>query len=171
MTTKNTNKGKAKTDVKKSAKMSAKSDTVKTEKVALALKNIDVMKREYDLQGETITPNLILHKMSEILELYLKMIQQILQPEEFHALYEANAFDDRDKAGLFELYKRLIIAHRELLKAVVMADEKNSLSTIQFIHDEIQGVKPQMLEIVKKLQQSWKAEKKDRTKGTGQYFG
>jgi hypothetical protein len=148
------------------------SKPVKNEKALLALKNIDVIKRDYDIQEETLTPNLILHKMSEILEIYLKTIQQILQPEEFHALYESNAFDEKDKAELFELYKRVIVAHRELLKAVIAADEKNSLSTIQFVHSEIQGVKGQMLEIVNRLQQSWKADaKKDRHKGTGQYFG
>ena len=95
-----------------------------------------------------------------------------MQPEEFHALYESNAFDDKDKALLFELYKRIIIAHRELLKTLVLADETDTLYTIQFVHGELQDVKPQILDIVKKLQQSWKTDaKKDGNRGTKQYFG
>jgi hypothetical protein len=141
-------------------------------KAASSVKNIDVLMREYDLSEESLTPNGIMHKMTEICELYLKIIQQILQPEEFHAVYECNEFNDKDKTELFDLYKRIIILHRELLKAVLMADEKNSLSTIQFAHSEMQDVKPKMLEILTKMQQSWKTDnKKDWQKGTTQYFG
>jgi len=136
------------------------------------MKDFEIIKKDYDLIEEIITPTVVLHKMSEILEFYLKIIQQILQPEEFHALYEGNAFDDTYKAKLFDLYKRIIIAHRELLKAVVMNDDKNSISAIQFVHEEIQGVKPQMLDIITKLQQSWKTESgKDMHSGPKQYFG
>jgi len=139
---------------------------------ALSINNIDLLIREYELPEEGLTPTIILHKMSETLELYLKLIQQILQPEEFHAVYECNAFNDTDKAGLFDLYKRLIITHRELLKAVILCEDKTSIATIQFVHEEIQGVKKQMLEIVEKMQQSWKTDSsKDKQKGTKQYFG
>jgi hypothetical protein len=141
-------------------------------KVLLSIKNLEELKRDYDIVDEALTPKLILHKMSETLELYLKLIQQILQPEEFNALYECNAFNDKEKARLFDLYKQMIISHRELLKAVVLNEEKNILSTIQFIHDEIKGVKSEMVEIIGKMQESWKMEgKKDLHKGAGQYFG
>jgi|GEM_PF-4350509 len=141
-------------------------------KSLVALKNIDDIKRDYDLIEEGLTPSVIVHKIAEICELYLKIIQQILQPEEFHAVYECNEFDENDKSDLFELYKRIIILHRELLKAMLIAEEKNSLSTIQFAHTEMQGVRPKMVEILTKMQQSWKTEtKKDGHKGSTQYFG
>lgn len=139
---------------------------------SIPIKNIAELKRIYDMPDENITPMMILHKMSEVLEFYLKNIQQILQPEEFHALYECNAFSDADKLKLFDLYKRIIITHREILKAEITNDEKDSLSTIQFVHEEIKAVKPEMLEIVKKMQQSWKTDnREDARKGTKQYFG
>jgi hypothetical protein len=135
------------------------------------LKEFEVMKKDYELTDDILTVNSVMHKMSEIIEFYLKLIQQILQPEEFHAVYECNAFNDVDKSKLFELYRRLIIAHRELLKAVVMNDEKNSVIAIQFVHEEIKSVKPQMLEIVNKIQGSWKKGAAEVQKGPKQYFG
>jgi hypothetical protein len=135
------------------------------------LKNIDELKKTYDLSEGIITPVIILHKMAETLELYLKIIQEILQPEEFNAVYECSSFTDADKPALFDLYKRIIIAHREILKALIVAEEKNSLSTIQFIHEEVQNVKPQMLKILEKMQQSWKEVSKDKQRGPKQYFG
>jgi len=132
------------------------------------IKNFDVLKNEYDLSEENLTVGMVLHKMSETMEFYLKLIQQILQPEEFHAIYECVAFSDKEKAELFDLYKKIIIAQREMLKAEIMNDEKTSLSAIQSAHLEIKSVKPKILGIVDKMQESWKVHTKSSTM---QYFG
>jgi len=153
-------------------KTPAKMVKPKTDNSLSKIKDFEIIKKDYDISEEDLNISAVLHKMSEVLEFYLKLIQQILQPEEFHALYETNAFDDSYKINLFDLYKRIIIAHRELLKAVIMNDDKNSVSTISFVHEEIKSIKPQMLDIINKIQQSWKAESgKDRLKGPKQYFG
>ena len=144
-------------------------DGVKLSQLVSKIKNFDELKKDYELIEENLTINGILRKLSEHMEFYLKIIQQILQPEEFHALYECAIFDDKEKAGLFDLYKRIIIAHREILKAEIQNDEKNSLSTIQFAHEEIQSVKPEMLGIVKRMQESWKNNPAEAKKA--QYFG
>jgi hypothetical protein len=125
----------------------------------------------YDLSSENLTASLILHKMSENLELYLKIIQQILQPEEFHSLHECVVFDDLEKSKLFELYGRIIIAHREIIKSAVINDEREYFSTIKYIHSEILAVRPMMLEIVKKMQSSWNIDRKDLKRKPAQYFG
>jgi hypothetical protein len=165
-------KRKGKTEKQEVAKVvQAKIIKTKVSNNLSSIKDFEAIKKDYDITEELLNSNAILHKMSEILEFYLKLIQQILQPEEFHALYEGNAFDDNYKAKLFDLYKRIIIAHRELLKAVIMNDDKNSASAIQFVHEEIKGVKPQMLDIVNKMQQSWKADSKKDGRGPKQYFG
>jgi hypothetical protein len=53
-----------------------------------------------------------------------------------------------------------------------MNDEKNTLSTIQFIHEEIKSAKPQMLDVLSKMQSSWKkGGSADLHKGPKQYFG
>jgi hypothetical protein len=161
MTKKDTRKD-AKKDVK-SAPKSPAADALKGK-----IKNLDMLKKEYELPEENLTLNAILRKMSENLELYLKIIQQILQPEEFHSLHECGIFDDKEKGKLLELYKRIIIVHREVLKAEIQNEDKNSLSTIQYTHEEIRSVKPEIILIVGRLQESWKV---DAKKGNVGYFG
>jgi hypothetical protein len=136
--------------------------------ITTKIKNFNTLKKDYELVEEHLTINSILRKMSETLELYLKMIQQILQPEEFHALHECSVFDDKDKIKLFDLYKSVIIVYREVLKAEIINEEKNTLSTIQLVHEEIRSVKPQMLAIADKMQGSWK---RDIKKDNQRYFG
>ncbi len=175
---KNTKESVKKENVKVGAEKDLKNALKATLKAGIAnspllkLKDFEAIKKDYELTDETLTPTAAMHKMSEVLEFYLKLIQQILQPEEFHAVYECTAFTDSDKSKLFELYKRLIISHRELLKAIVMNDEKNSVSTVQFVHEEIKSVKPQMLDIITKMQSSWKkGGNAEVAKGPKQYFG
>ena len=143
-------------------------DNDKMSKLSSKIKNFDIIKKDYELSEEDMTLNGILRKMSETLELYLKIIQQILQPEEFHSLHECNIFEDEEKAALFELYKRIIITHREILKSEIMNDEKDALSTIQYVHEEITSVRSEMVKIVKRLQDSWKIAEK---KNSARYFG
>lgn len=161
-----------KSTIKKVDRTSAVKSLDKSKTPILKLNNLKEILTYYELSEENLSPGMILHKMSEILELYLKILQQILQPEEFHSLRECAIFDDDEKIKLFELYSRIIIAHREILKALILNEEKNYLTTVDFIHKEILGVKPMMLDVVKKMQHSWKAEKKtDVYKGSARYFG
>jgi hypothetical protein len=159
--------GKEKT--KKTSSVKDKKDT--SALLASKIKNFEVLKKEYELFDELLTINIILHKLSETLEFYLKTIEQILQPEEFHSLYESGAFDDSQKSDLLELYKRIIIVHREILKAGLLDDEKNSISTIQLVHSEITKFKPLMLEIVNRMQDSWKSDPKAVKRESARYFG
>ena len=153
----------AKESKKNNAKSKPSSDDIRNK-----IKNFDALKRDYELIEENLTVLGILRKLSEHLELYLKIIQQILQPEEFHSLYECAIFDDKEKSMLLELYKRIIITHREILKAEIKNNEKDALATIQYVDEEIKAVKPEMLDIVKKMQDSWK---KDVKKDSQRYFG
>ena len=153
-------------------KSEQKSAKAKAEKIKMKTDDgLSDIAKYYDLPEENLTSSIILHKMSEILEFYLKTIQQILQPEEFHSLHECAVFDEAEKSRLFDLYRRIIIAHREILRAVILNDMKDSLSTVKFVHSEIIGVKPMMLDIVKKMQHSWKNYGKDSKRGPTQYFG
>jgi len=160
---------------KKSNTGKTKGITVQTKLNGLSktdMKNfIDVVAKYYDLPIENLTVGVILHKMSEVLEVYLKTIQQVLQPEEFHSLHECAAFDEAEKSKLFDLYRRIIIAHREILRSMILNDAKDSLLTVQLIHSEILGVKPMMIDIVKKMQHSWKSYNTDSIRGPRQYFG
>jgi len=154
---------------------SGKTVTKKDEKrnpLASKIKNFDELVKEYELFDENLTFNMVLHKMAETLEFYLKIIQQLLQPEEFHSLYEANAFDDTQKSRLMDLYKKMIIVHRGILKAELLNDEKNSIAIIQLSNSEIQKFKPSMIEVIDRMRDSWKTEvKPDVNRKSANYFG
>jgi Trp operon repressor len=101
-------------------------------------------------------------------EYYIKMLIQLLQPEEFHSLHECTIFDDDEKEHVFEIYKNLMITHRELLKAEILNNEKNNIATIQYAHTELKNIKPELYKIASKMQESWK---RTETKGKARYFG
>ena len=52
-----------------------------------------------------------------------------------------------------------------------MSDDKTSVSVIQSADGEIRAVKPKMVEIVNKMQQSWKVDSQKDTHKSTQYFG
>ena len=133
-----------------------------------ALDNYDELKTDYELTEEQGSTMAVMRKMGEVLEYYIKTLIQLLQPEEFHSLHECTAFDDDEKEHIFDIYKNLMIAHRELLKAEINNTEKNNIATIKYVHTELKKIKPELFKIVSKMQDSWK---KVETKGKARYFG
>lgn len=135
-------------------------------------KDLEPIRLFCDLPKENLTLPTILHKISENLEMYLKIIEQVLQPEEFHSLHECTVFSDSEKSDLLELYKRIMIAHRESLRSEILNDEKDYVTTIKFVYAEILAIKPLMVGVVVKLQQSWKDDGlKIKHKDSARYFG
>jgi len=148
----------------------AKKDPIeaKLKELKSLFKDYEALKKEYDLTEEQLTTKAIMQRMGETLEGYIKILIQLLQPEEFHSLHECTAFDDTEKEKIFDIYKNLMIAHRELLKAEIKNDEKNNVSTIGYVNSELKRLKPDILVIVNKMQESWN---KKLTKGKERYFG
>jgi len=136
--------------------------------LASKLSAFSVLEKEYDISPEDTTLKQVLHHMIDRLELYEKIIIQIMQPEEFSALYECAVFSDTEKSQLFELYKRIMITSREILRSIVENEEKDMIATIDYAHTEISSVKPDMLQIIKKMKISWSTIAK---KGNLGYFG
>lgn len=132
------------------------------------LKNYEALKKEYDLTEEHLNTRAVMRKMGETLESYIKILIQILQPEEFHSLHECTIFDDDDKEKIFDTYKSLMITHRELLLAEILNEEKNNISTINYANTELVKIKPEMMKFVTKMQSSWKTQE---IKGKARYFG
>ncbi|MFA5796546.1 MAG: hypothetical protein WC916_00730 [Candidatus Woesearchaeota archaeon] len=136
--------------------------------LASKLSSFNIFEKEYDISPEDTTLKQVLHRMADRLEFYEKIIIQIMQPEEFSALYECSAFSDTEKSKLFELYKQIMIISREILRSIVENEEKDMIATIDFTHIEISSLKPDMLQIIKKMKVSWSAIAK---KGNIGYFG
>lgn len=142
----------------KSAKQPDKPDALldALKELKSKLKNFDELKKDYDLTDEHLTTKAVLRSMGETLEEYIKILIQLLQPEEFHSLHECTVFDDNDKAKIFDLYKNLMITHREILKAEIQNDENNNIATINLVDAEMKLLKPQILKIVVKMQSAWR---------------
>ena len=132
------------------------------------IKNFQEILKEYNVTEPNLTPKMVLDKMTEHLEYYIKIVIQLLQPEEFHSLQECTMFDDKDKAEMFEIYKNMMILHREMMKSHVRNDDKDIIATIQYAHSEMKKLKPQILKILQKMQESWKI---TGTNGKIRYFG
>ena len=130
--------------------------------------DFEELQSDYELTEEHLTTKIIMRKIGETLEGYVKILVQILQPEEFPSLYECAVFDDSEKNRIFVLFKDMMITHRELLKAEVLNEEKNSIATINYVHQEIKSHKQEILGIITKMQDSWK---KDDKQGKLRYFG
>jgi hypothetical protein len=140
----------------------------KPQDVSKKIKNFNELRKSYDLIEENFTTRMILRKIGEELEEYIKILIQVLQPEEYHSLHEGNFFDDAEKAKVFELYKNLMITHREALKAEILNEEKNNIATINYLDKEIKRVRPEILRIIQKMQDAWK---KEQSQGNVRYFG
>ena len=158
---------KMKNDASKTSKKEFKDKNI-SEDIEKKIPNIDELKTEYDIIDEHLSPNTVLRKMSEKIEDYIKILIQLLQPEEFHSLHECAIFDDSDKSKIFDLYKNLMITHREALKSEILNQESNTLATIKYVHSELKSLKPKMFDIVQKMQDSWK---QTDTIGKVRYFG
>jgi predicted RecB family endonuclease len=110
----------------------------------------------------------VLEKMMDVLEQYIKIVIQIMQPEEFSSLHECSIFDDADKSKMFITYKDMMILHREMLKSSIKNDDADIITTIIYVHSELKNLKPEIINIVQKMQDSWKI---TGTNGKIRYFG
>lgn len=153
----------------------SRKNTLKTEKKQTAvistskiIKNINEIIKEYNIPEDTSNIRAILEKIREKLEYYIKIVMQVLQPEEFYSLHECNVFTDSDKKYIFEIYKDMMILHREIVKSEIKNDEKDLIATINYAHSELMRFKPDIINILEKMQYSWKYKENN---GRVRYFG
>lgn len=137
-------------------------------KLKETLKNVQEILREYHVPEDASHVKIVLEKMQERLEYYIKILIQILQPEEFHSLHECTVFDDSEKTKIFDMYKNMMILHREIIKSEIRNEEKDMVATINYVHSELKKFKPEMIHMIHKMQESWK---RTGTNGRVRYFG
>lgn len=132
------------------------------------IKNFADLKSEYDLSSEDKTINSIIHKIMDRTEFYNKILLDVLQPEDFNAMHECINFTEVEKTKIFELYKELMILNRELLKVLIKNLESEKISAIEESDKKLRNIKPEILNIIEKLQKSWSSSSKKTSVG---YFG
>ena len=140
----------------------------KSSKLKSDLKNVQELLLEYHVPEDATHVKVVLEKIQERLEYYIKILIQILQPEDFHSLHECTVFDDSEKTKIFDMYKNMMILHREIVKSEIKNEEKDIVATIHYAHSELKKFKPEMVNIVHKMQDSWR---RTGTNGRVRYFG
>ena len=149
------------------------------------IKEYDALKKKYDLPElreldkefcigkleETHYPlRIIISKMNEKLEQAIKILGDIIQPENNLAnMYEAENFSDDEKKKIFELFKKMSYHHKELLINDFAYDEGAAANLIKKGFKEWKNLKKEFLEILNKIKESWRKETKSRLELS--YFG
>ncbi len=105
----------------------------------------------------------IINKMNERLEQALKILGDIIQPENNLAnMYEAEGFSDEEKKNIFDLFKKISYYHKELLINDFTHEEDLAAELINKTFKEWKELKQEFLKILDKVKQYWKKETKSR---------
>lgn len=105
----------------------------------------------------------VVNKMNERLEQALKILGDIIQPENNLAnMYEAEGFSDEEKKNIFELFKKISYYYKELLINDFEHEEASAARLINKIFKEWKELKKQLLKTLEKIKKHWKEEKKSR---------
>ena len=95
-------------------------------------------------------------RIMEKLDSYAQYINELLQPEPTVAnLRESQDFTSREKTEMYDLYKRLMIAHRAGMEVSIDGDDAAHAAYIAEICKDWEKVKKQMLAILKKVKAAW----------------
>ncbi len=88
-----------------------------------------------------------------------EIIGEIMQPEtSISALYESRVFNEKEKNRVFEIYRRIMILKRQADKLFIINDEKMDADFINSSLSEWKQIKPQIVDILTELEDSWKKE-------------
>lgn len=87
------------------------------------------------------------------------LVEEVLQPDtNLVNLYESRVFNETEKQGLFELYKKLMVVDRTLAELMIANDEKLDAQFIKSFAAEWKKIKPELLNFIRKLKDSWEKE-------------
>lgn len=101
----------------------------------------------------------IINKMSERLEQVLKILGDIIQPDNnLSNLCEAEAFSDDEKKKIFELYKKISYYNKGLVINDFEHNEEAAADVINNVFKEWRALKQEFLKILKKIKEAWKKE-------------
>ena len=102
----------------------------------------------------------IVRRISERLDFYTTMLEEILQPDtaKLYAMHESRVFEEEDKMKMFEFYRKLMILSRHSVEISLMSSEKEEASFINGFMSGWGKIKEELLSCVKRMKDSWNAE-------------
>ncbi|MBN1645841.1 hypothetical protein JW868_02260 [Candidatus Woesearchaeota archaeon] len=121
----------------------------------------DNLMREFDInhfdEMELPLPE-VMKKLSERIEHYAKILEEIIQPDAGYSSYhETGSFDDRNDIN--ELFRKLMYHYRNLLLAELSNENSDKAKAIMFFWNDWMKIKPRFVKVVKMLRGSWEKEK------------
>lgn len=89
--------------------------------------------------------------------IWAEMLEDVISPDptKTFAVFESHFFTESERNDAFALYKRLMALDRGMLEALVLADEKADAEIIRKVWSEWNGLKKDVLQIVRKLKDCW----------------
>ena len=122
------------------------------------------------LDSEQFLLRNIRRKITDTLEYYLKLLEEVLHPETtLAAMHEQRFFTEDDRKHYITLYKRLMIIHRKSLEVALLQDDEAHSAFIRDVFKVWPSLQKELLGLVKKLQGYWQ-EEDVQGEGLG-YFG
>jgi len=101
----------------------------------------------------------IRRKMTEKIEIFIKVLDGVLQPEAVICdMQECHVFNDDEKSKVYEVYKKLMYYNRLSFETAIDEDDKKSAFFIQSFFDDWRNLKKELSEILSKMKDSWEKE-------------
>ncbi len=128
-----------------------------------SLPEFNILDQEFEIgsidEDEHFPLREIRKKIDDKIEGITKIMEEVLHPERSIASFrEANAFTDKEREDLLELYSRLMFFHRRTTELYIEDSEEENAEFIKELMKEWPELKKKTLGFVKKLKESWKKE-------------
>ncbi len=104
-------------------------------------------------------------KIAEKIQFFCEVLEGLLHPNsDLTSMYEDRFFSEKEKEGMFDLYKKLMSISRRALELSIEADEKEDAEFIKSISREWKEIKVEFYRIANKLKESWEKEAESESK-------
>lgn len=113
-----------------------------------------------DLEETNFLMRSIIRRVSEKLDFYSTVLEEILQPDtsSLYAMHETRYFDEDEKNRMYDLYRKLMGHNRHLIEVCIEHNEKDEADFINEFFEEWKSIKPELIKFIKKMRMSWKVE-------------
>ena len=126
-------------------------------------KDIDFEFEASDLEETNFLLRAIIRRITERLDFYSTMLEEILQPDasNLYAMHETRYIDDDEKKRMYGIYTKFMGFSRQSIEVSLSHSEKDEAEFISSFFEQWKPLKSELLKFVRKMKDSWKAEEAD----------
>ena len=125
----------------------------------LGLPDFAAMDNEFEIstiEAEDFLLREIRRRVHDKIDAICKSLDSVLQPEAtLHQMYESGVFSDEEKKQIYLMYKSLMNMHREGMMLEIQCLNDLDAKFIKDFMAKWKKIKPQLVDIFKKLAESW----------------